>query len=120
MKKIKILFLFALHIACNYSDKDLIQKAKEIHQKVTILDTHDDIDVNNFTSEKNYSQNLNTKVNIPKMERGWQDASETFNVTLELVKRGYTEEEISKIWSGNLLRVLDEVQEISLQLQNLN
>ena len=51
---------------------------------------------------------------------GWQDASETFNVTLELVKRGYTEEEISKIWSGNLLRVLDEVQEISLQLQNLN
>ena len=49
---------------------------------------------------------------------GWQDASETFNVTLELVKRGYTEEEISKIWSGNLLRVLDEVQEISSQLKN--
>ena len=49
---------------------------------------------------------------------GWQDASETFNVTLELVKRGYTEEEISKIWSGNLLRVLDEVQEISSKLQN--
>ena len=44
---------------------------------------------------------------------GWQDASETFNVTLELVKRGYTEEEISKIWSGNLLRVLDEVQKVS-------
>ena len=75
MKKIKILFLFALHIACNYSDKDLIQKAKEIHQKVTILDTHDDIDVNNFTSEKNYSQNLNTKVNIPKMERGGLDVA---------------------------------------------
>ena len=50
---------------------------------------------------------------------GWQDASETFNVTLELVKRGYTEEEISKIWSGNLLRVLDEVQKVSSSLQNL-
>jgi membrane dipeptidase len=49
---------------------------------------------------------------------GWQDASETFNVTLELVKRGYTEEEISKIWSGNLLRVLDEVQKISSKLKN--
>ena len=49
---------------------------------------------------------------------GWQDASETFNVTLELVNRGYTEEEISKIWSGNLLRVLDEVQKISSKLQN--
>jgi membrane dipeptidase len=41
---------------------------------------------------------------------GWSDASETFNVTLELVKRGYTEEEIAKIWSGNLLRVMGEVQ----------
>lgn len=47
---------------------------------------------------------------------GWSDASETFNVTLELVKRGYTEEEIAKLWSGNLLRVLDEVQAISEQL----
>ena len=37
---------------------------------------------------------------------GWNDASETFNVTLELVKRGYTEEQIAKIWSGNLLRVM--------------
>ncbi|SDE29435.1 membrane dipeptidase [Pricia antarctica] len=44
---------------------------------------------------------------------GWSDASETFNVTLELVKRGYTEEEIAKIWGGNLLRVLDEVQDFA-------
>jgi len=44
---------------------------------------------------------------------GWSDASETFNVTLELVKRGYTEEEIGKLWSGNLLRVLDEVQAVA-------
>jgi membrane dipeptidase len=43
--------------------------------------------------------------------KGWSDASETFNVTLELVKRGYTEPEIEKLWGGNLLRVLDEVQE---------
>jgi microsomal dipeptidase-like Zn-dependent dipeptidase len=48
---------------------------------------------------------------------GWDDASETFNVTLELVKRGYSEEEISKLWSDNLLRVLDEVQEIADQIQ---
>ncbi len=49
---------------------------------------------------------------------GWSDASETFNVTLELVKRGYTEEEIEKLWSGNLLRVLDEVQAVSKRLSN--
>ena len=48
---------------------------------------------------------------------GWQDASETFNVTLELVKRGYTEEDIAKIWSGNLLRVLDEAQRVAQTLQ---
>jgi membrane dipeptidase len=41
---------------------------------------------------------------------GWNDASETFNVTLELVRRGYSEEQISKLWSGNLLRVMEEVQ----------
>lgn len=48
---------------------------------------------------------------------GWNDASETFNVTLELVRRGYTEEEIGKIWSGNLLRVLDEVQAMAKKIQ---
>ncbi len=52
--------------------------------------------------------------------KGWQDASETFNVTLELVKRGYSESEISKIWSGNLLRVLDETEKVAKTLQNNN
>lgn len=47
---------------------------------------------------------------------GWNDASETFNVTLELVKRGYTEEQISKLWSGNLLRVMGEVQRVARSL----
>lgn len=51
---------------------------------------------------------------------GWQDASETFNVTLELLKRGYSENEISKIWSGNLLRVLDENEKIAKLLQKNN
>jgi membrane dipeptidase len=48
---------------------------------------------------------------------GWNDASETFNVTLELVRRGYTEGEIGMIWSGNLLRVLDEVQAVAAEIQ---
>ena len=48
---------------------------------------------------------------------GWNDASESFNVTLELVRRGYTEEEIGKLWSGNLLRVLDEVQAAAADIQ---
>ena len=48
---------------------------------------------------------------------GWNDASETFNVTLELVRRGYTEEQIAKMWSGNLLRVMDEVEQVAKGLQ---
>ena len=48
---------------------------------------------------------------------GWQDASQTYNVTLELVRRGYSEQEIGKIWSGNLLRVLDRAQEVAKELQ---
>ena len=48
---------------------------------------------------------------------GWNDASETFNVTLELVRRDYTEQQIEKLWSGNLLRVMDEVQRIARELQ---
>ena len=48
---------------------------------------------------------------------GWVNASETFNVTLEMVRRGYTEEQIAKIWSGNLLRVLGDVQTVAARLQ---
>lgn len=48
---------------------------------------------------------------------GWSGADETFNVTLELVRRGYTEEQIGKLWSGNLLRVMDAVQRVAADLQ---
>ena len=49
---------------------------------------------------------------------GWSDSSETLNVTLELVRRGYSEEQIAKLWGGNLLRVMDEVQRIARGLQS--
>lgn len=48
---------------------------------------------------------------------GWNGAEETFNVTLELVKRGYTEEQIAKLWGGNLLRVMDECQKVAAGMQ---
>jgi membrane dipeptidase len=41
---------------------------------------------------------------------GWQDASETEAVTVELLKRGYSKEDIAKIWGGNLLRVMEAVE----------
>ena len=48
---------------------------------------------------------------------GWNDASETFNVTLELVKRGYSEEDIRKMWGENLLRVWREVERVAAEIQ---
>lgn len=45
------------------------------------------------------------------------DASEVMNITIELVKRGYTEEQIQKIWGGNLIRVFKEVQAVAEQIQ---
>jgi membrane dipeptidase len=48
---------------------------------------------------------------------GWNNAGETFNVTIELVRRGYTEDQIAKIWSGNLLRVMEEVRQVGLKLR---
>lgn len=44
---------------------------------------------------------------------GWNNASETLNVTVELVRRGYTEEQIGKLWGGNLLRVMERVEEVA-------
>jgi membrane dipeptidase len=41
---------------------------------------------------------------------GWRNASESMNVTVELVRRGYTEQQIAKIWGGNLLRVMEAVE----------
>lgn len=48
---------------------------------------------------------------------GYNCALESINVTRELVKRGYTEEQIAKLWSGNLLRVLERVEQVARQIQ---
>ncbi|MFY9342840.1 MAG: dipeptidase [Planctomycetota bacterium] len=44
---------------------------------------------------------------------GWQDASESRNVTRQLVRRGYSEQQIQQIWSGNLLRVWRAVEKVA-------
>ena len=48
---------------------------------------------------------------------GWNDAAETSNVTAELRARGYSEEDIAKIWSGNLLRVWRSVENTAAELK---
>ena len=41
------------------------------------------------------------------------DASEVMNITIELVRRGYSEEDIEKIWGKNVMRVFEDVQKIA-------
>ena len=49
--------------------------------------------------------------------QGYNDASEAANVTIELVRRGYTEDQIRKIWGGNTMRVWGDAQKVAQQLQ---
>lgn len=90
-----------------------------------IDDAIEQVDVSDFVDHIDYMVNL---IGIDHVGissdfdggggvKGWNDASETFNVTLELVKRGYSEEAIGKLWSANLLRVLDEVQKVAAELK---
>jgi len=44
---------------------------------------------------------------------GCDDVSEMFHVTMELLRRGYKEKEIRKIWGGNIMRVLQRVIDFS-------
>ena len=70
------LLLFAtFSVQAQTSDEELREKARRIHEKVITIDTHNDINVDNFTSEKNYTQDLDTQVNLPKMEKGGIDVT---------------------------------------------
>jgi membrane dipeptidase len=48
---------------------------------------------------------------------GWQNEGEAQNVTAELLRRGYSERDIGKLWGGNFLRVWGEAQKVGRVLQ---
>jgi hypothetical protein len=56
-------------------DDAVTAKARAIHERVMTLDTHNDISPANFTTERNYTQDLGNQVNLPKMIKGGLDAS---------------------------------------------
>jgi len=49
--------------------------------------------------------------------RDCADVSQFPNITMELLRRGYSENEIRKIWGGNLLRVFKEVEKIAEKIR---
>lgn len=120
-------FLNKEKAAAHKKAKDSLLKADPYADLATLKATYPPVNVSDFVDHIDYIKN---KIGIDHVGissdfdggggiEGWKDASETFNVTLELVKRGYSEEEIAKIWSGNLLRVLDRVQAVAQELQNI-
>jgi membrane dipeptidase len=46
--------------------------------------------------------------------QGWDGADQSFNVTRELLTRGYEQDDLAKLWGGNILRVMDAAQSILL------
>jgi microsomal dipeptidase-like Zn-dependent dipeptidase len=44
---------------------------------------------------------------------GWENVGDTRNVTAELIQRGYSDEDIAKLWGGNFLRVWETVQQLA-------
>jgi membrane dipeptidase len=110
---------------------DYQTKLRAFRQKVNpiirerLKDSAPDVNVKDFVDQIDY---LVKKMGIDHVGissdfdggggvEGWDNAGETFNVTLELVRRGYSKKQIAKLWSGNLLRVLDEVQNVAKKLQ---
>lgn len=101
-----------------------MQKMAEPRLEAEVYSVAPPVDVSDFVDHIDYMVNL---IGIDHVGiasdfdggggiYGWNDASETHNVTVELVRRGYTEEQIAKLWSGNLLRVLDDVQAVSREI----
>ena len=105
--------------------KDSILKINPKASLETIKKSTPPVNVSDFVDHIDYIKN---KIGIDHVGissdfdggggiEGWQDASQTYNITLELVRRGYNEQDIGKIWSGNLLRVLDRTLEVAEELQ---
>ncbi len=67
--------LFSCQQEKNKMEESLESRAKKIHNSVITLDTHNDINTKNFTDSINYTQRLNTQINLPKMEEGGLDVS---------------------------------------------
>src|SRR5438094_411110 len=89
-------FMFATAVAAALAasvsaQQDLVARARAIHERVIALDTHNDIDPQNFTADCNYTMRLTTQVNLPKMKEGGLDVS-FFIVYVgqgELIPAGY-------------------------------
>lgn len=47
-----------------------------------------------------------------------EDVSQMKNITVELLRRGYSKKEIEKIWGGNFMRVFSDVEKVAKKLNS--
>ncbi len=89
---------------------------KKIHE--VILDPASQATLSQFVDQIDYSVKkiginhvgISSDFNHGGGVVGWNNEGEALNVTVELLRRGYNEEDIRKIWGGNFLRVWGEAQ----------
>ena len=109
-------FTAALKTLNNLKDPQALDSLKKVVPPVDVADFVDHIDYIKNKIGINHV-GISSDFDGGGGIEGWRDASETANVTFELLNRGYSEAEIAQIWSGNLLRVLDQVEAVAAQLQ---
>jgi membrane dipeptidase len=54
---------------------------------------------------------------LPDLPQGMEDCTKLPAITYELLKRGYSEQDVTKILGGNLLRVFEAVEQTAMRLQ---
>lgn len=104
---------------------ELYWELEDQTKKYTFLKTISDIigpaDVTNLVDHIDYiiqrigvnHVGIGTDFNHGSAVDGFVDAADALNVTIELVKRGYSAADIEKIWGGNFIRVFKEVEQVA-------
>ena len=93
------------------------QQYRMEHRKGTVKDIVDHIDHVVKLVGADYVGFGSDFDGVLSLPHGVEDVSKYPNIIAELLKRGYSEQDIEKICGGNMLRVWSEVEKIAQQLQ---
>lgn len=99
------------------------EKFEEYNNKIheVILDTSTQATLSQFVDQIDYAVKkigidyvgISSDFNHGGGVVGWNNEGESLNVTAELLRRGYKEEDIRKLWGGNFLRVWERAQSLA-------
>ena len=105
----------------NYS-VEILQKAKEIHNRVLVLDTHIDINTDYFTSTKNYLHELDIQVTLPKMKEGGMDVAWLIVYTAQeaLTSDGFEQAYNNAIRKFIIIKIKTRLEELICEKKNIN